>query len=126
MRFWKISVLYYLGGMCYCGLELLFRGFTHWSMFLLGGACFLLVGNLRKLPLPLGMLMGAGIITALELGCGLLVNGNYDVWDYRNQPYNFQGQICLPFSLLWVPLSLAAMVLYHFTEGNLTQFLHRD
>jgi hypothetical protein len=25
---------------------------------------------------------------------------------------NFLGQICLPFTLLWVPISLGAMVLY--------------
>ena len=30
-----------LGGSIYYGLEILFRGFSHWSMFVLGGICFL-------------------------------------------------------------------------------------
>lgn len=130
MKIWKYSVLFYLGGMCYSALELLWRGFTHWSMFLLGGACFVLVGRLKRLgkvlPLPLRMLLGAVIITALELGCGLLVNRQFRVWDYRRLPFNFLGQICLPFSLLWIPLSLVAMALYHFAERNLSHFLPGD
>ena len=30
-----------LGGTLYYAVELLFRGYSHWSMFLLGGFCFL-------------------------------------------------------------------------------------
>ena len=46
---WKLCFLFYLGGMCYAGLELLWRGFSHGSMFVLGGICFVLVGNLKRL-----------------------------------------------------------------------------
>ncbi|MBQ5711785.1 MAG: hypothetical protein IIV61_04145, partial [Oscillospiraceae bacterium] len=53
-----------------------------------------------------------GIVTMLELGCGLLVNRQYQVWDYRQEPLQFCGQICLPFSLLWVGVSVAAIWLY--------------
>lgn len=130
MRIWKISFLFYLGGMCYAALELLWRGFTHWSMFILGGICFVLVGNLKRLwprlPLPLRLPQAAVLITLLELGCGLLVNRNYRVWDYRQMPLNFLGQICLPFTLLWIPVSLAAMLLYDWTERGILQHLHRD
>ena len=130
MRIWKCSFLFYLGGMCYAGLELLWRGFTHWSMFLLGGLCFLLVGNLKRLnprlPLALRLTEAALLITLLELGCGLLVNRNYYVWDYRHLPLNFRGQICLPFTLLWIPVSLAAMLLYDGTERGIMQHLRRD
>ena len=97
-------------------LELLWRGWTHGSMFLAGGSCFLLLGKLNKtqprLPTPLRAVAGAGIITMVELLTGLLTNRDYSVWDYRQMPGNFHGQICLPFSLLWVPVSLGAMVLY--------------
>ena len=124
MLFWKKSVLFYLGGMCYSALELLWRGFSHWSMFLLGGSCFLILGRLEeirpRLPLvPRGM-AAAAVITALELGCGLLVNRRYQVWDYRHLPLNYRGQICLPFSLLWVPLSLVAMLLYQWTDRKIS------
>ena len=116
MRFWKFSLLFYLGGMCYAGLELLWRGFTHWSMFLLGGLCFVLVGKLNRWrsgrPILLILTEAALLITLLELGCGLLVNRNYRVRDYRHLPMNFRGQICLPFTLLWFPVSLLGMFLY--------------
>lgn len=107
MKIWRRSILFYLGGMSYCGLELLWRGRTHGSMFLLGGGCFLLLGRLgcSTLPLPLRAAVGGLVITAGELVTGLLVNRQYHVWDYRGLPLNFQGQICLLYSLLWVLLS---------------------
>jgi len=103
-----------LGGGSYVGLELLWRGRSHVSMFAAGGLSFLLVGRLSesRLPLPIRLLLGSGIITALELAIGLLVNRRYTVWDYRELPGNFLGQICPRFSLLWIPLSWAAMVIY--------------
>lgn len=123
MLLWKKSVLFYLGGMCYSALELLWRGFSHWSMFLLGGSCFLILGRLEKLrprlPLVPRGVAAAVVITALELGCGLLVNRRYQVWDYRHLPLNYHGQICLPFSLLWVPLSLVAMLMYQWTDRKI-------
>ena len=115
-------MLFYLGGCVYMALELLWRGESFGSMFLAGGLSFVLIGHLNavqpKLPLPLRALFGAGIITAVELLTGLLVNRSYRVWDYRQMPLNFLGQICLPFSLLWIPVSLGAMVLYRLVDGK--------
>ncbi|MBQ8769465.1 MAG: hypothetical protein IJZ15_07500 [Oscillospiraceae bacterium] len=106
--------------MGYMTLEFLWRGRSHGSMFLLGGTCFLLLGQLykrcRRICLSLKMLIGAMIITALELLTGLLVNRSYSVWDYRKLPCQFLGQISLVFSLLWVPVSLGAMLLYEQAE----------
>ena len=99
------------GGVAYVGLELLWRGRSHGSMFAAGGTCFLLLGRLgrSRLSLPVKALLGAGAITAVELGVGLVANRDHEVWDYRQMPLNFRGQICLPYSLLWVPLSIVAM-----------------
>lgn len=120
VNFWKQSVLFYLGGTAYMGLEVAFRGWSHGSMFLAGGTCFLLLGKLQRaeprLPLAVRMVLGTVTITAVELAAGLLFNRRYQVWDYRGQPLNFHGQICLPFSLLWMPVSLAAMLLYDRVE----------
>ena len=116
MKIWKNCLLFYTGGTVYLSLELLYRGRSHGSMFLAGGLCFLLIGQLNrvepKLPLPLRAVAGAAIVTMVELGAGMLVNRQYQVWDYRNQPLNFMGQICPLFSALWIPLSLAAAVLF--------------
>ena len=118
MKFWKKSLLFAIGGSAYVGLELLWRGRSHGSMFLAGGSSFLVLGRLGrcKWPLFLRMLAGAGSITAIEYGAGLLFNRNYRIWDYRQQPLNFQGQICLPYCLLWMPLSLGGMALYRWLD----------
>ena len=119
MQFLKKSLLFFIGGSGYVGLELLWRRRSHGSMFLAGGSCFLLLGRLsrKKLPLPVKSAAGAGVITGVELLTGLLFNRDYSVWDYRQLPFNYQGQICLPYTLLWAPLSLGAMALYRVIEG---------
>lgn len=118
--------LFLCGGTGYVLLEYLWRGRSHISMFLAGGTCFLLLGKLNsqkpRLPFFLRGLVGAGIITMIELLAGLLFNREYRVWDYRHMPANFHGQICLPFSALWIPISLLAMGLYHCLENKLSRF----
>ena len=123
MGVFRKTLLFYLGGCAYLGLELLWRGWSHGSMFLAGGICFLLIGHLNevepRLPLWGQALAGAGIITMVELAFGLAVNRDFAVWDYRGMPLNFLGQICLPFTLLWIPVSLAAVGLYGFLSRRL-------
>ncbi len=90
-------------------------------MFFAGGLCFLLLGKLKNHGIsPAGKaFLGSAIITGVELAAGLLVNRDFSVWDYRGMPMSFLGQICLPFSLLWMPLSLLAMWLYRQVERKL-------
>ena len=107
-----------LGGAAYVGMELLWRGRSHPSMFAAGGVSFLLLGKIRETDLPFWTkpVAGAAAITAVELGTGLLLNREYHIWDYRAVPGNFKGQICLPFSLLWIPVSVLGMRLHGLTE----------
>lgn len=116
MKIWKKAVLFYLGGMGYVGLELLWRQRSHSSMFILGGLCFLALGELSesfpKLSPSTKAAAGAGIVTVLELITGVLVNRHHNIWDYSGLPANFMGQICLPFTLLWIPVSALAMVIH--------------
>lgn len=107
MKIWRNAVVFYIGGMFYCTVELLWRGWTHGSMFVLGGLCVLCVCEAgRGLPLLWHMLLGTVIVTTLEFLMGLLVNQvwHMGVWDYSDAPMNVLGQICLPFSLLWFVL----------------------
>lgn len=130
MKIWKNCLLFYTGGTVYLSLELLYRGRSHGSMFLAGGLCFLLIGHLNrvepKLPLPLRAVVGAAIVTMVELGAGMIFNRQYQVWDYRDQPGNFMGQICPLFSALWIPLSLAAAVLFQKMDTGLMQKMSPD
>ena len=114
---WKTAILMYIGGMVYVLVELMWRGWSHPSMFVAGGLCFVLIGAInggagRGLPLTVQALLGACIVTAVELVTGLIVNVRlgWHVWDYSSLPYNFMGQISLYFFLLWIPLSGIAIV----------------
>ena len=126
MKFSKKIALFALGGGVYVGLEMLWRGRSHVSMFAAGGLCFLILGQMRRLPLPWRLILGPLSITAVELAAGLLVNRDYGVWDYRSMPGNFLGQICPAYTLLWLPLSLAATALYTGAEKFLDRTILRE
>ena len=116
LGFYKKAALFAIGGGVYVGLEMLWRGRSHVSMFAAGGVCFLLMGSMRRLSLAGRLILGPAAITAVELATGLLVNRDYTVWDYRAMPGNFLGQICPAYCFLWIPLSLAGSVLYTCAE----------
>jgi uncharacterized membrane protein len=106
------TILFIIGGFIYAGIEIGLRGFTHWSMFIVGGLCFVIIGLLNEwyswdIPLFLQMLYGAFVITALELISGYILNIKlgWNIWDYSGRPFNFYGQICLLNSCLWFLLS---------------------
>ena len=119
LKFIKKTALFAIGGGVYVGLEMMWRGRSHVSMFAAGGVCFLLLGSMRPLPLPERLIWGPGVITAVELITGMLVNRDYAVWDYWAMPGNFLGQICPAYICLWIPLSLAATALYTGVEKML-------
>ena len=105
-------LVFMLGGVAYAMIEILFRGHTHWSMVLTGGACvltmYMLSGWLMTVPLLIGASACACIITFYELCVGLVVNVRlgWNVWDYSDMPYNVLGQICPTFTAIWFLLCL--------------------
>lgn len=115
----KYLVLLVIGGNIYYLLEILWRGYSHFTMFLLGGICFILIGLINEgptrsnLPLIIQQTISSLIITTLELIFGLVFNVwlGLDIWDYSSLKYDFMGQISLSFSILWFFLSLPAIVL---------------
>ena len=124
MKYMQKPLIFAAGGGAYVALELIWRGRSHVSMFAAGGLCLLLVGPLgnSRLPMPARLIAGMGMITAVELATGLLVNRDFQVWDYRDMPFNFLGQICPQFCMLWLPLSALAMGVY----GKMTQWMDRE
>ena len=115
MRVWKQSVLGYIGGMVYVGMELLWRGWSHGSMFVVGGICFLLIGSIEtvfpNMPLVIQSIFGGLLVTTMELLSGLFLNVLLDmhVWDYSSLPMNFMGQVCLSYYFLWIFVSFLAI-----------------
>lgn len=114
----KYLFLFTIGGLLYNILELAWRDRTHWTMFILGGLCFICLGLINELvpwemPLWKQALLGAGIITVLEFLTGCFINLwlGWQVWDYSQMPGNLLGQVCPQFFVLWIPVSLAGIVL---------------
>lgn len=127
-RIEKHVILFAIGGMAYFFLEVLVRGYSHYTMFLCGGACFLCCGLLNenvkiKMSFVSQMVLSSLIITALEFTTGLIVNVwlKMDIWDYSNLPYNFMGQICLFYSFLWFLVSSVAIVMDDYLRYKLFQ-----
>lgn len=112
-------ILFLIGGRLYTWIEILWRGRTHWTMFILGGLCFVIMGLLNEHhfewneSLVKQCVVSAIIITVLEFFTGLLLNSvlKWNVWDYSNMPFNLYGQICLPFFFLWILLSAVGIIL---------------
>lgn len=120
-RIIKPLILTGMGGLIYSLIEILYRGYTHWTMFFIGGLAFYLIGRINEhiewdMPLYKQMEIGAIIITALEFVTGIIVNIilGWNVWDYSDVPFNVLGQICVPFCIVWFFLSLPAIVLDDF------------
>ena len=108
----RFIIIFILGGFGYCILEILWRGYTHWTMFVLGGLCLYALtatfNRLQRVHLALKAIIGGGIITVAEFLTGCIVNLylGWRVWDYSAAPYNLLGQICLPYSILWMLLCI--------------------
>lgn len=118
-----------LGGSLYYAFELVFRGFSHWSMFVLGGICmafFTVQGQMLHWQDPLWrqILRGTIFITAMEFITGIIVNKwmHLQVWDYTDQPFQLFGQICLPFALIFSGLCALGILL----SGYLLYWLYGE
>ena len=113
----KQIAVFVFGGVGYGGLEILWRGYTHWSMLLTGGVCLTAIYRFyqkyKDLPIGIFCLLCGIIITLFELLAGILVNviGRMDVWDYSKYRFHLLGQICLPYSILWCLLGIPIKVI---------------
>ena len=64
-----------------------------------------------EMPIWKQAVCGSALVTAVELVTGVVLNLylGLGVWDYSKMPCNLLGQICLPYSALWVGLSLVCI-----------------
>ena len=92
--------IFTIGGLSYALIEILWRGYTHWTMIITGGICFVVLFRVCA--------AGAAIITAIEFAAGCIVNLwlQMDVWDYSFLPLNLFGQVCLLYTFLWALLCI--------------------
>lgn len=114
----KYLFLFWFGGSTYVTLEVLWRGYSHWTMLLLAGFVFIILGLLNEIwdwndSLAKQVVAGTTIATVLEFTTGCIVNLwlGWNIWDYTGIPGNILGQVCVPFTILWAIISLIAIVI---------------
>ena len=111
-------ILFAIMGGVYYGLEVMFRGYSHWSMWALGGICGILIGLINEhkftwdTPIWKQVLIGELIVIPLEFITGCIVNLwlGWNVWNYSNLPFNLLGQVSLLFVFVFAPVILLAIV----------------
>lgn len=118
--FFNSIFLFLIGGGIYYFLEIFFRGYSHYSMFFAAGLSLVLINIIcRKLSffrnrnVFLKAFVGGCIITFIEFFIGIIFNIflKQNIWDYTSLPFNILGQICIPFSVLWIILSFPALLI---------------
>ena len=115
-NFAKYLILFLFGAHLYACIEVIARGYTHPTMFIIGGICFLLLGLINEFfpwewAITTQALIGSVIITVIELISGCIFNLwlDWDVWSYSEKPYNLMGQICAENCFYWFLLSFAGI-----------------
>lgn len=121
VRIKEYFMCFALGAVIYGLIEVVARGYTHWTMALTGGVVMVLMSMInrsRELNLAVRCLLGAAVITCLEFGVGMVVNValGWEVWDYSDKLFNIYGQICPQFTLGWFFLSIPAFAICGFVE----------
>lgn len=113
----KYALLFLIGSIGYAAMETIWRGYTHWSMVIAGGLCFILFSVVSRIFRGKSIFLKAGVcaigVTAIEFIFGLVFNIwlKMDVWDYSHVPFNILGQICPIFSLIWAGIAIAFLPL---------------
>lgn len=112
----KTIILFAIGFCSYITLEVLFRGFSFPLMGVCGGISILVLDKINdniswNVDLLLQGIIGSIFISGLEFIIGTLSLTGYLplMWDYSTIPLNYRGIVCLPFSALWVFLSIIAI-----------------
>ncbi len=108
-----LTIAFLFGGVGYGLLEILWRGYTHPSMVLTGGLCFVTIlflnRKLMRLPLLFRSIFCTLLVTAVEFVVGIVVNLilHLGVWDYSDEKFHLLGQICAEYAFFWFLLCTA-------------------
>lgn len=125
MKFAQHFFSFLMGYFIYSLIEILNRGYTHWTMSLTGGlimAILYTLNNSKGITLIKSCFIGSVIITAVEFTVGVFDNiiMHWNVWDYSEMPFNVSGQICLLFSCYWFLLCIPAYYLCRIIHRKFT------
>ncbi|MBQ8349720.1 MAG: hypothetical protein IJY19_08785 [Ruminococcus sp.] len=126
MKLSQYTFAFLMGYFIYSLIEIINRGYTHWTMALTGGfvlAILYAVNSRRTMTLIKSCFIGAVIITSIEFTVGVFDNiiMRWNVWDYSDMPFNILGQICPHFSLYWFLLCIPSYYLCMFIRKRFSE-----
>lgn len=132
IKFLQYLILFLIGGSIYYLTETIYKGLTsgkssHFSMFIVGGVLLILIGLInefepfKKLSIIKQMFISSIMITLVEYLSGIYLNIylKLGIWDYKKLPLNVNGQICLPFTLIWFFFSIIPILLDDFIREKI-------
>ena len=114
----KLTLCFLSGATIYPIIELIYRGYTHFSMAILGGVCLCAVFSvhtaLGRGKILTKALLSTVLITQCEFLCGVIVNIllGLSVWDYSDRKFHVLAQVCPRFSFYWFLLSVSALMIF--------------
>lgn len=83
-------------------------------------------GKHSKKAFGISFLVNGIICTSIDFLTGMVANQHYELWDYRDMPFNFMGQVCLQNSLVYtVAATLIVWFAYPAMDSGLRK-LSRD
>lgn len=114
----KNIILFAVGYCVYIAIEVTYRGFSHPFMGLCGGLALMIMDKINDyiswdVDIIIQGSIDSIIITFFELIIGeISLHTDFlpIMWDYSNVLLNFDGVICLPFSLIWIGLSIIGIL----------------
>ena len=110
--------IFIISGLIYTMLELIWRGHTHWTMFLCAGLCGLVMANINNNLLEFDTdFLKQVIISALccigfEFLFGIMFNRDFSIWDYRGlwgTIHILGDQVNILFFGIWIIISFFSL-----------------
>ena len=126
-RLLQVAFIFALSGTIYVCMEMLFRGYSHWSMWVLAGICGVIIALVNngiflssKTPFELQVAFCSACCVAGEYIAGLIVNQDFQVWDYREMIGTFAGgQLNVFFIMAWIIICIFGIPFLDWIEWKL-------
>jgi len=119
------SLIGLFSSIVYCFIEIMARGYTHYSMAILAFICGIGLMFLNDTVLEydtyfeIQVLFGTLLCTTLEYIFGLMFNSNFSVWDYRNLPFTLHfldDQVNIMFCFAWMLICIFGIPLLDYLQ----------
>ena len=111
-------IIFIVSGLIYVLLELLWRGYSHWTMFICAGLCGLVMANINNNLLEFNtdfriqVIVSALCCSMFEFLFGIIFNGDFTIWDYRGMwgTIHWLGdQVNILFFGVWLVISIVSL-----------------